>query len=329
MTGDEPSQDGKQKIPNGGTINIDSVVTFSFPVTFTDSSTAPAARQRHILFANCSYGFEQWYIDFLNNNSYNASAPDSNKMYRMPMLSGKTMRFFVDSVNGAKKFPYMNMANLYPAVDTLPQVAAVYDASSDPGFIANPTEIDSIEGFLIGRWSTGVNISWAYHPEQDYGQVWPINDDLSYSNSTLKSAAMSNLPLGDLFHWWGSTYTTWLAQSATEHNNITTWLTTGQQVVGSVKQNKTNIPGTFELGQNYPNPFNPTTQISYSIPVKGYVSLKVYNILGEEVATLISGVQPSGDHVITFNAIKYASGVYFYRLQSGNFSDTKKLILIK
>jgi GH35 family endo-1,4-beta-xylanase len=99
-------------------------------------------------------------------------------------------------------------------------------------------------------------------------------------------------------------------------------------VVTSVSK-ELSAPKFFSLGQNYPNPFNPTTRINYSVPVNGFVSLKVYNMLGAEVATLYSGNRQAGDYSTTFNASGLASGVYCYRLQASTFSDTKKLILMK
>ncbi len=86
---------------------------------------------------------------------------------------------------------------------------------------------------------------------------------------------------------------------------------------------------TFELGQNYPNPFNPSTVISYQLPVASEVSLKVYDVLGREVATLVSGRQEAGRYSVPFNAASLSSGVYFYRLQSGSFVETKKMMLVK
>ncbi len=96
-----------------------------------------------------------------------------------------------------------------------------------------------------------------------------------------------------------------------------------------MNQSQLNIPAKYELAQNYPNPFNPTTVINYSIPQKGYVSLKVYNLLGREVATLIAGVQEAGNYSAPFDGTGLASGVYFYRLQAGSVSITKKLVLMK
>ncbi len=91
----------------------------------------------------------------------------------------------------------------------------------------------------------------------------------------------------------------------------------------------------YSLSQNYPNPFNPTTTISYTIPKNGFVQLKVYDILGKEVATLVNKEQSSGKHIVEFNALSalggqtLTSGIYFYRMQSGNFVETKQFILLK
>ena len=88
-------------------------------------------------------------------------------------------------------------------------------------------------------------------------------------------------------------------------------------------------PVEFNLSQNYPNPFNPSTTISYSIPQDNFVSLKVYNVLGNEVATLINGQITAGTHNVHFNASNLSSGVYYYTLRTGNFTNTKKLMLLK
>ncbi len=97
----------------------------------------------------------------------------------------------------------------------------------------------------------------------------------------------------------------------------------------SVPAAQSDVPQVFSLSQNYPNPFNPTTTISFSLPSKSYVSLKVFDITGREVATIISGEMPAGTYARQWDATKMSSGVYFYRLQAGNLTETKKLILLK
>jgi acid phosphatase len=104
------------------------------------------------------------------------------------------------------------------------------------------------------------------------------------------------------------------------------WITTTD-----VKSNNyhTGIPKNFRLFQNYPNPFNPSTIIKYDLPKEEIVSLKVYNILGKEVKTLVNEFENAGTYNISFNASELPSGIYFYRFISGNFTQVKKLILLK
>jgi hypothetical protein len=90
-----------------------------------------------------------------------------------------------------------------------------------------------------------------------------------------------------------------------------------------------NIPTEFSLLQNYPNPFNPSTKIDYSIPSDGFVSLTIYNTIGQEVSTLVSEQQTAGNYSIGFSGEKLPSGLYFYSLRSGDFSETKKMLLLK
>ncbi len=94
-------------------------------------------------------------------------------------------------------------------------------------------------------------------------------------------------------------------------------------------EDEAGIVKKFDLQQNYPNPFNPTTTIKFSVPKNGMVTLKVYNLLGQEVATLVNGEMNAGSYKVTFDASKLGSGVYFYKLQAGNNSATKKMILLK
>ena len=89
------------------------------------------------------------------------------------------------------------------------------------------------------------------------------------------------------------------------------------------------IPFVYSLNQNYPNPFNPATTIEYSLPNAGDVTLIIYNLLGEEVARLIDSYQPSGEHNTTWNASNVSSGIYFFRLQAGDFVQTRKMVLLK
>jgi photosystem II stability/assembly factor-like uncharacterized protein len=101
------------------------------------------------------------------------------------------------------------------------------------------------------------------------------------------------------------------------------------EIQTAVKSRTDIVPATYSLQQNYPNPFNPTTTINYSVPKSGLVKIKVYDLLGREVASLVNENKPVGNYSIEFNAGKLTSGIYFYRMESGSFSHTKKLLLVK
>ncbi len=181
-----------------------------------------------------------------------------------------------------------------------------------------------------------------------------------------ESFVVKPLPLHDLFNkvsfinendgwiagWKGKIYRTtdagdtWIPQKVLTRNNINDicfindtlgWFVGNNGTIFRFGTSSTNniinyndVIAEYSLQQNYPNPFNPTTTIKYSIPTgNNFVSLKVYDILGNEVATLINEGKPAGEYKVNFNASKLASGIYFYQLKAGTFVRTKKMILLK
>ena len=112
-------------------------------------------------------------------------------------------------------------------------------------------------------------------------------------------------------------------------NNIEFWYQYSETIVGVEQDWEIGTPLEFELFQNYPNPFNPTTVIRYGIPKESTAKLVVYNILGEVVKTLVENKQKAGSYEVNFNASNLATGIYIYRIQAGDFVDTKKMILMK
>jgi len=313
MFGYLPGPDGTT--PVGGALNIDSIGTsnFNFSVPFTES-------QRHILFANNSYYVEKWLRDYMapkgpsnpsGGNTYSDTASYGNIPQPQPLMSAKTRIFFENK----SVWPYVSYKSVYD--------------STDPGFLIPPTNQVGIKRFLIRKWTDNSDTTWAFDPNSDVKQIWPLNEQLRYSNSTLKGAGMGGFPLGDLYRWWSAIptyYSGWKAQVATENQTINNWLTNG---ITDVQETPDGVPLAYELSQNYPNPFNPETRIRYSLPVSGPVTLKVFNLLGMEVATLFSGDQVSGKHEVTFDATRLSSGVYFYTLEAGGVTMTKKMTFLK
>ncbi|MCL6099667.1 MAG: T9SS type A sorting domain-containing protein [Bacteroidetes bacterium] len=89
------------------------------------------------------------------------------------------------------------------------------------------------------------------------------------------------------------------------------------------------MPTEFGLEQNYPNPFNPSTTINYSLPRSGFVSMKIYDVLGKEIKTLISETKIAGNYSIKFDGVNLPSGIYFYQMKTSEYMRTKKMILLK
>jgi hypothetical protein len=131
-------------------------------------------------------------------------------------------------------------------------------------------------------------------------------------------------------HAWRLSFINTTGNFVENFTHNTNFIDIGWADVTSINEsNFVNIPEEFSLSQNYPNPFNPTTNIRFSIPEASAVNIKVYDIIGREVATIINNNFAAGVHEVSFNAVNLNSGVYVYRISSKNFSSSKKMILMK
>jgi hypothetical protein len=333
---------------SGATVTIQQADSIAFTVPFTD-------QDRHILFTHSAYYIDSWLVDWMRGGwdkdyagTKNRPNPAINTVgnpyskeeykarhfdmipYPRPMLDSLARVYFDSTANGTKLYPFINRTDLYDVTDLREAV--------NPGFITPPLNQEPLKYFLYQKWSTNLDSMWAYMPEASFNHQWPLPENLAYTNAMLKTAGMGGFPLGDLYNWWNSAvregatdhYSAWKAQSAAEKARITAWLETGiDPAVGVERVPGTAVPAQYTLGQNYPNPFNPSTRIEYSIPVTGHVSIKVYNAIGQEVATLHDGVQQAGKYRVNFDGSNLAAGIYVYRLQSESISISKKLVLMK
>jgi len=191
------------------------------------------------------------------------------------------------------------------------------------------TQLAAVKAFSTGAVDTtftGTLASWRQpsNPEsQHYTNAdWPVPIDLSYTNPEILTGGLGGFPVGDL-DWFPTQREAWEAQRESEEEMISSVL------FPTAVHEPAGVPAAYRLEQNYPNPFNPSTKIEYQLPAAGHVTLKVYDILGREVATLVNGYTSSGAHEVQFNATNLASGVYCYRLTSGNFNEMKKMMLVK
>ena len=157
--------------------------------------------------------------------------------------------------------------------------------------------------------------------------------DSSFSNIVLDSKSITDTSLGvkaflntvlnmDTKYFW--------RVKASSSNGISTFSNIWSFIVGTITPvSGHQLPKTYSLSQNYPNPFNPTTVINYSLPRRSFVTLTIYDDLGRQVQTLVDNEQSAGNYSVDFNASSLPSGTYFYRIQAGTYTQTKKLLLLK
>jgi subtilisin family serine protease/subtilisin-like proprotein convertase family protein len=148
-----------------------------------------------------------------------------------------------------------------------------------------------------------------------------------FTGTFIPSSPLSAFNGQDAYGWWRFRVTDGASGDTGHVGQYCIQIYSGGTLTGT--NNAGILPTKFELSQNYPNPFNPTTKINFAIPKQGFVTMKIYDVLGREVRTLVNEVKPAGNYTVDFNASELSSGVYFYRVQSGEFSDIKRMILIK
>ena len=312
--------DGEPGVLGGGLVQ-DIVPTDSLgfvPDADKDGTPDFTDETRKVYIGNNAYYFEDYMLDWYTDCGWcqaRFQARESDEIHLASPPIGENAMAFYDSVdgNGDKVFTTMNIDTFY----------------TDPvDFVVAPTNQADMLTFMNYKWGSGDDIIWAFKLDETIAQTWPLSDDLAYNNTTYQTAAWGGYPLGDL-NWFPAQKAAWEASQRDEDwKTINNWLTTGKPT--STENPGLATPSGYRLNQNYPNPFNPTTTITYSVPNAGAISLKVYNTLGQEVATLFEGTKKAGNYEVTFDATGFSSGVYYYRLESASgASITKKLTLIK
>jgi hypothetical protein len=261
----------------------------------------------------------------VNNNDY--WFPSKLTSFYTAYNDSTTLFDSVDLNNGTKAWMKRTLIPAKFATNYLNYAVAHYASAKtniggtlnlDPGFtdVNVNKHIDTLIAF-VNRISTGTLTSdpWYFRPSALYPPVWPLPENLAYTNASLQTAGTDGYAIGDL-NWFPSQKAAFLAANLTSVQPAST------------------VPGEFQLSQNFPNPFNPTTQISYTLPVNTQMTLQVFNALGQLVKTLENGQMAAGKYTATWNGTNeagsvVASGMYFYRLSTPSFTSTMKMLLLK
>ncbi|MEM3373424.1 MAG: T9SS type A sorting domain-containing protein [Candidatus Anstonellales archaeon] len=242
----------------------------------------------------------------------------TNKWFNQTIkMNSRTKAMFDDN----SKYPYLTEGTWY---EKLPKFKQPQDLLTDQVDILKTfakETMDLTKSAILPEWRK-VLIGQDYYVYPDF----PVSINLAYTDSDLLTAGLNGFPLGDL-NWFPEKKAQWLAQRDAEYAALKQALDSGKLPVG-VEETEP-LPISFEVKQNYPNPFNPKTTITFSIPKAGNVVVKVFNILGQEVATIFNGLLPAQTHHIDFDASKLTSGVYIYSVQYDGLTISKKMVLMK
>lgn len=255
-------------------------------------------------------------------------------LHSMGMYSGEQAEIWGYSQLGTS-FDFMGSAivlasqptNLFTIKDNPPSQEAVFPYSYNTNWMQTITETSAFNGTPLFQSTYSIDVTVdAYGTmtlpggasfvalRSRYVETDVVNTTVDYNFVSIEGARVSlyasdsNPPVSGVINIDGYSWNT---------------------AIGSAVEQIDNLPEDYSLSQNYPNPFNPSTAINFSIPEASYVSLKIFNSLGEEIETLVSEELSAGSYKYDWNATNLPSGIYFYKLQTGIFVETKKMILLK
>ncbi len=265
----------------------------------------PSARVFHV--QNNAYSFPQKMVDFYTAYNDTVTAVDS---ILVPNFTADEVSL---PVRRTLVMPTWMSEYTLHTLDTLAGIADINtdgNLEDDPGFNTDVTnQLDTLLAYVLKISDGKLDVPWFYKSGEHYPPAWPVPEDLAYSNASLQSGGTDGFAVGDL---------NWFPDQKAQ------WLLTGVETISN------EIPSKMALSEAYPNPFNPSTNINVSISKAGNISLKVYNVLGQLVKTIIDNkLQKAGEYKFSVDMSNFSSGVYLYRLEQGNNSITKRMILLK
>jgi hypothetical protein len=287
------------------------------PEVYVDSS--------HGVYANMVLASDRWLE--VRNNVYNFPTKLSN-FYQA--FNDTTTQYYdsLDYWNGGKAYhlkkqlikPKFVSGLVQATLDSIVPAQGGHavranNLDTDPGFNATITnQLDKMIAYVSKLVNGTMDSTWYFNPTGSlYPPTWPMTENFAYSNTALQTHGTDGFPVGDL-NWFPAKKALWLLTDVRPVDNA--------------------VPDAFTLDQNFPNPFNPTTQISFTLKSNEQVSLVVYNMLGQQIRTLVNQEMPAGGYVAKWDGrdehgFQMASGAYVYRLQTKSLSMTRTMMLLK
>lgn len=306
----------------GGTMNLTAAGQIIFLNAVQSMITGSVTSLGTNLLTNGNFGSSTGWTGPLTVGAYTANSTyDFNYSTAFP-TGGTAPCLRVSSTAGATNTAYYQAVTLTTGIFAL------------DGLIKNSTTTSAdywVEFYLTSKLPTNLGpdvvaiqdttVEFVWLKQSGWGGV----DNYDGKLSALPSSMLDTIKKAGTYYLVIKTGTlgTGKVDAVIDNLNLSKLTVTG------VKNESASIVKSFDLQQNYPNPFNPSTSISYKVSKEGFVSLKVYDIIGREVATLVNEVKQAGSYSTEWNAAGMCSGLYFYKMQTGSFFATRKMLLIK
>ena len=246
-------------------------------------------------------------------SSYSDNGPDASDLPEFMAVSdpGENVDFIVESASLSSFDPNNVMSSTFAEATTFDQGATFSNGDIIPGYVLRTADGDRGNVMAAGKWD---NDMWTVEFKR-------VNSGTDYDFAVTTGGTVEFTH--EIFDNTGSGH-------PGDGVDATVYTLDFANIIVSVDgQTGDQLPETYSLGLNYPNPFNPSTTINYAVPQNSFISLRVFDILGNEVQTLVNETKSAGKYTVSFDAASIPSGVYFYTLEAGNFVSTKKMLLLK
>ena len=320
--------------PNGVYHSTDNGLSWIFP-TKTFEASALAVSDTNLFAGSYNEGV---FLSRNNGMSWNAVNSGLNPhVYSLAVLDTNLLAgvigslppwgVFLSTTNGAQwsdTWTEVNEGMGYPVYSLAIANNNIFAGTENGGvFISanNGTSWNAANNGLIERdlyyLASYKQYIFAGSSEYGYGVFVSTDNGYSWTNVGLTQTHISSLAVNDKYLFAGT------------ESGIIWKRPLSDMIPTSVENIENNVPTMFSLEQNYPNPYNPTTTIKYSVPRSCFVTIKIYDLLGKEISSIINENKSAGNYSVQYTAGKLANGVYFYRMHAGDFNETKKMLLIK
>ncbi|MCB0723574.1 MAG: choice-of-anchor B family protein [Ignavibacteriae bacterium] len=270
---------------------------------------------------------DSWQWTATGNQTINSTA--QNPIMHFTQVGQYTVKLKISNSFGTDSLVKANYINVIPAV----LHPFSFTLSGIQTVLTTPTDTNKVT-YKWTKSSSGSNITYKFRAQKFGGTAFRLLNSNGNGNDT--SITFTKSYLDSLARDFGLNGDSLLVTCKAYAYNGFDSLSTGNSLILNIKTNtvginliSSEIPGEFKLENNYPNPFNPETTIKYQLPKSALVMIKLYDITGREVSTLVNQQHEAGYYDFKFNASFLASGVYFYRIQAGDFTDIKRMMLVK